>query len=274
MSRFVARFQKLTQKNDKKPIIGFYIMSEYPNYQLCLKLLKKMSDQGVAFIEIGLPFSDSPVDGPTIQLASEFSLSKQQGDIKTTFALIKEFREYDNEIPIVIMGCYNPIYQYGINKFVIDSKISGVDSLLMADLPIEEEDKLQKYSKDDLDLIHLITPLTSDKRFVQIEKISQGFLYFTSLATITGDKVAVAKNIENLVSKFRAKTDLPICVGFGVKTPQIAQEINKFSDGVIIGSVLINKIASYMEEDGKLKVTEQKFIEEVAQFMALFFVNN
>ena len=270
MSRFIARFTEFKNSQNNKPLIGFYTIAEYPNYELCLELLKSMSDQGVAFIELGLPFSDSPVDGPIIQAANNFTLTRGQGKIDQAFRLIKEFRKYDNKIPIVIMGCYNPIYQYGIDNFVTSGIEAGIDAVLIADLPIEEESKVREYSKNKLDLIHLITPLTNEQRFSEIEKLSKGFLYFTSVATITGDKVAHADAIEELVTKFKTKTNLPICVGFGVKTPKIVQDIVKFADGVIIGSILINKINDYLDNNGSLKISKEAFSTEMTKFLRSF----
>ena len=168
------------------------------------------------------------------------------------------------------MGCYNPIYQYGIDNFVTSGIEAGIDAVLIADLPIEEESKVREYSKNKLDLIHLITPLTNEQRFSEIEKLSKGFLYFTSVATITGDKVAHADAIEELVTKFKTKTNLPICVGFGVKTPKIVQDIVKFADGVIIGSILINKINDYLDNNGSLKISKEAFSTEMTKFLRSF----
>lgn len=267
-NRINETFSKLTQ-NNKKAFIPF-IMSGYPNSELCLDILKTLSDSKCDLIEIGMPFTDPQADGPTIQMADVVAL-KNNTTVESTLNTIKEFRKYDSITPIIWMGYYNSLYKYGLENFAQKAKESGVDGILTVDLPPEENkplaEILKKYS---INNIHLATPTTTKERLPIILENASGFLYYVSVKGITGTKEINTENIKENISYIKSQTTLPLCVGFGINNSQKAKAVQSFSDGVIVGSALIKKINSLLDEKNQITTSKEKFLKEINDFISEF----
>lgn len=264
MSRLKETFENL-KKTGKKAFSPF-LMSGYPNNSTFLELLKLSSDAGVDFIEVGMPFSDPSADGPIIKQAGTIALENGT-TVKQTIEAIQEFRKYDNKTPIVWMGYFNSIYNYGLDKFASDVKNAGVDGLLIVDLPIEEIGRLKNITEKNLDIIQLVTPVTSKERLPKIIKQAGGFIYFVSITGITGTKEAEENKIKTQVEYIKSQTDLPVVVGFGINTPEKAQQINSFADGAIVGSALVKEISKYTKND------EETLLKGIKEFLNTFTEN-
>lgn len=259
MSRIKNKFAEL-KKRKKKAFVS-YIMACDPNRKMTEELLNTMPKAGVDIIELGMPFSDPMAEGPTIQRAAARAL-KTGCNIKTCFDIVSKFRKTNNNTPIVLMGYYNPVFIYGVNKFCKDARKNGVDGVIIVDLPPEEEAEFTKYSnKEKLDFIRLTTPTTDEKRAKIITKNASGFVYYVSVAGVTGVKSAVKTDVNSSVKRLKKSTKLPICVGFGIKDAKTAKEISSTAcDGIVIGSAFINII----ENNTKTAVANcTKFAKEI-----------
>lgn len=271
MSRIEKTFNEL-KENQKKAFIPF-LMSGYPNAELCLEILKILSDTKCDIIEIGMPFTDPQADGPIIQMADVAAL-KNNTTVKSTLATIKEFRQYDNKTPIIWMGYYNSLYKFGLNKFAQEAKSVGIDGLLTVDLPPEENDIFASILKEaGIDLIHLATPTTSKERLPIILDKASGFLYYVSVKGITGTKEADTEKIKEHVTYIKSQTNLPVCVGFGINSPKKSREMQTFADGAVVGSALIKKIYLMMDKNGNLTVSKDAFFNEITNFISEFVSN-
>jgi len=240
MTRIDAKFAQLKSEGRK----GFvaYIMAGDPDYDTSLEVLKGLPAAGVDVIELGIPFTDPMADGPTIQLAGQRALEAGQ-TLQKTLDMAAEFRKDDDSTPIVLMGYYNPIYNRGVDTFLVDAKAAGIDGLIVVDLPPEEDDELCiPAGKAGLNFIRLATPTTNDKRLPKVLTNTSGFVYYVSITGITGAAEAQAGDVAPEVSRIKAKTDLPVIVGFGVKTPDAAQAIAGVADGTVVGSAIVDKI--------------------------------
>ena len=202
-----------------------------------------MTDAGADLIELGMPFSDPMADGPAIQLSSQRALAAG-ASMQTTLALVREFRKSDDATPIILMGYYNPIYIYGPDKFLNDAAEAGVDGLIIVDLPPEEDELLAPLKSSGIDLIYLTAPTTDDARLPVVVKNAGGFVYYVSITGITGTKSAVQSDIASAVARLKRATDLPIAVGFGIRTPDQAAEVAECADAVVVGSALVSELAS------------------------------
>ena len=221
-----------------------YITAGDPDIELSQMILESLPLGGADIIEIGMPFSDPMADGPSIQESSLRSLNNGH-DMNKTLMMIERFRIKDKETPIVLMGYFNPILQYGVKSFINRCEEVGVDGLIVVDLPIEHSDEICiPAQKSGIDFINFITPTTNKERLKQILNLSTGFLYFVSIAGITGTKVPDNKIIEELIKTVKQNTNLPIGVGFGIKSPSQVEEISNFSDAIVVGSAIVNKIDS------------------------------
>ncbi len=243
MSRISNKFSQL-KSNNKTAFIA-YICAGDPNYEISLEVLKNMPKAGVDIIELGIPFLDPAGDGPTIQEASKRAISNGM-TLRKTLQMVEEFRKIDDSTPIVLMGYYNPILKYGLDKIFIDAEKSGADAFLIVDLPLEEEQEIiGEISKSSLDSIRLIAPTTNQERARKIVKNASGFLYQISMLGITGTQVAkIEENKENL-NKLREISNLPIAIGFGIQEPNQAGEFAKIdTDGVVVGSTIVKEIAN------------------------------
>ncbi|PJE30487.1 Tryptophan synthase alpha chain [Pseudooceanicola marinus] len=242
MSRIDAKFADLKAQGKK----GFvaYIMAGDPDEARSLAVMKGMPAAGVDVIELGLPFTDPMADGPTIQLAGQRALEAGM-TLDKTLAMAKAFREEDDTTPIVLMGYYNPIYSRGVDTFLDQAKAAGIDGLIIVDLPPEEDDELCLPAQaKGLNFIRLATPTTDDKRLPKVLTNTSGFVYYVSITGITGSAEASAEMVAPEVQRIKAGTDLPIIVGFGVKSPETAKNIAGVADGCVVGSAIVNEIAS------------------------------
>ena len=238
--RIKKTFIKLKAEN-KTGLITFITAGD-PNYKISLEILKKLPVSGADIIEIGMPFTDPMADGPGIQ-ASYLRALKSGQNLKKTIKLIKSFRKFDNDTPIVLMGYYNPIYKFGVKKFLKEIKEVGIDGLIIVDLPPEADDEVCiPANKMNIDFIRLATPTSSINRLPTIIKNSSGFLYYVSVLGITGSKTPKIENIKKNIKIIKSLTDIPIAVGFGIKTPSQASSVAKVSDAVVVGSAIIEKI--------------------------------
>jgi tryptophan synthase alpha chain len=220
---------------------------------------------GADIIELGMPFSDPMADGPAIQAAGLRALKGGQ-TMARTLEMVRAFRAADNETPIVLMGYYNPIYVYGAERFLADAKAAGVDGLIVVDLPPEADDELCIPTlKAGLNFIRLATPTTDDKRLPAVLKNTSGFVYYVSIAGITGTKTPDSGRVAAAVDRIKRHTDLPVAVGFGVKTPGQAAAIGRNADGVVVGSALVSAIAASLDTENR---ATPRTVDTVAELVA------
>ncbi len=190
-----------------------------------------------------MPFTDPMADGPAIQLANIRALAAKQ-NLPKTLQMVREFRVTDSRTPLVLMGYYNPIFAYGVERFIADAKEAGVDGLIIVDLPPEHNDELcEPAQAAGLDFIRLTTPTTDDQRLPTVLNGSSGFVYYVSVAGVTGAGAATMDHVEQAVARLRRHTDLPLCIGFGIRTPEHAADVARRADGVVVGSALVDQIA-------------------------------
>ena len=248
-ARMDKRFADLRVEN--RPALITYFMGGDPDFETSLGIMKALPEAGADVIELGMPFSDPMADGPAIQMAAQRALKGGQ-TLKTTLDLSREFRKSDDATPIVLMGYYNPIYIYGVEKFLDDALAAGIDGLIVVDLPPEMDDELcvPALSRG-INFIRLATPTTDDKRLPTVLKNTSGFVYYVSMNGITGSALPDPSTISGAVGRIKSHTELPVCVGFGVKTADHARAIGAVADGVVVGSVIVNQIAGSLTKDGK-----------------------
>jgi tryptophan synthase alpha chain len=241
MTRISSRFAALKAQN--RAALICYITAGDPDFETSLALVKELPQAGADIIELGVAFSDPMADGPAIQAAGLRALSAGITLVRT-LEMVREFRKSDGETPIVLMGYFNSIYRYGAERFAQDAAVAGVDGVIVVDLPPEEDEELRlPAEKTGLDFIRLVTPTTDDKRLPTVLKNAAGFIYYVAVAGITGTTSAPAADVSQAVARLKAHTDLPIAVGFGIKTPEQARAIAGIADGVVVGSAIVEKIA-------------------------------
>lgn len=241
MTRIDAKFAELKAEGRKAFVA--YVMAGDPDYETSLEVVKGLPGAGVDIIELGLPFTDPMADGPTIQLAGQRALDGGM-TLDKTLALATEFRKGDDTTPIVMMGYYNPIYSRGVDLFLEQAKTAGIDGLIIVDLPPEEDEELCiPAQKAGLNFIRLATPTTDDKRLPKVLQNTSGFVYYVSITGITGAAEAQAADVAPEVARIKAKTDLPVIVGFGIKSPQTSRDIASVADGAVVGSAIVAKLA-------------------------------
>jgi len=240
MTRISKRFAVLAREG-RAAFIPF-VMAGDPGYDASLKLIKALPAAGADLIELGVAFTDPMADGPAIQAAGLRALDAGQ-TLAKTLNMVRDFRKGDADTPIILMGYFNPFYAYGINQFLRDAKEAGVDGLIVVDLPPEEDDELCLPAKAmGIDFIRLATPTTDDARLPSVATNAAGFVYYVSVAGITGGAKGASGDINQAISRLRAATSLPIAVGFGIKTPDQASEIAKIADAAVVGSALVAEI--------------------------------
>jgi tryptophan synthase alpha chain len=248
-TRIDTKFAALRAEN--RPGLVTYFMGGDPDYDTSLAIMKSLPKAGADVIELGMPFSDPMADGPAIQAAGLRALKGGQTLVKT-LQMAAEFRQGDNETPIVMMGYYNPIYIYGVERFLTDAKASGVDGLIVVDLPPEMDEELCIPAlKAGLNFIRLATPTTDDKRLPAVLENTSGFVYYVSMTGITGSALTDTSKVAQAVKRIKGHTKLPIAVGFGVKTAEQAKVIGQSADAVVVGSAIVQQIASSLGKDGK-----------------------
>lgn len=247
--RLQARFAAL--KSQGRAGLITFVTAGDPDFDTSLELVTKLPEAGADVIELGMPFSDLMADGPAIQASSLRALKSGQTMIKT-LDLVRRFRTGDDTTPIILMGYYNPIYIYGNERFLADAKDAGVDGLIIVDLPPEEDAELCLPARDaGLHFIRLATPTTDEARMDQVLSNTSGFIYYVSITGITGTQVADAGDVGRRVERLRKRTDLPIAVGFGIKTPEQAAAIARVADAAVVGSALVEKLRQGLDAKGR-----------------------
>ncbi len=242
MSRIDAKFAQLRSEG-KKAFVA-YVMAGDPDYEAGLEVVKGLPGAGVDIIELGMPFTDPMADGTTIQLAGQRALEGGQ-TLEKTLEYARALRQTDDVTPIVMMGYYNPIYSRGVDVFLTDAVAAGIDGLIIVDLPPEEDDELCiPAQKAGINFIRLATPTTDDKRLPKVLENTSGFVYYVSVTGITGTAEAQTADVAPEVARIKAQTDLPVIVGFGIKTPEAAQAIAEIADGAVVGSAIVAKIGA------------------------------
>jgi tryptophan synthase alpha chain len=242
MTRIDDTFARL--KAEGKKAFVAYVMAGDPDYETSLAIVKALPGAGVDIIELGLPFTDPMADGETIQLAGQRALAGGQ-TLDKTLQIARALRAENDTTPIVMMGYYNPIYSRGVDTFLWQAKDAGIDGLIIVDLPPEEDDELCiPAQKAGLNFIRLATPTTDEKRLPKVLQNTSGFVYYVSITGITGAAEAQAADVAPEVARIKSQTDLPVIVGFGIKTPEAAQSIAAIADGCVVGSAIVAQIAA------------------------------
>ena len=251
MSRIADRFEAL--KAEGRGGLVTFVTAGDPDLDTSREILFGLAAAGADLIELGMPFSDPMADGPAIQAGSLRAL-KGGMTLKKTLALVAEFRKRDNETPVVLMGYYNPIYIYGTDAFAADAKAAGVDGLIIVDLPPEEVHEIEGPARAaGIDIIYLTAPTSDDARLPVVVARASSFVYYVSITGITGTRSAAIGDIQTAVERIRRHTDLPIGVGFGIKTPEQAAEIASVANAAVVGSALVDIIAANLDAKGKPK---------------------
>ena len=248
-TRIARRFAAL-KKEGRSGFITFTTAGD-PDLETSAKILDGIAEAGADLIEIGVPFSDPMADGPAIQ-SSSLRAIKGGMTLRKTLAMVAEFRKKDDDTPIILMGYYNPIYIYGVDSFLTDARKAGVDGLIVVDLPPEEETELCLPALNaGINFIYLTAPTTTDKRLPRVLEHASGFVYFVSITGITGTRTAKTTDVAGHVGRIRAQTDLPVAVGFGIRTPEQAAEIARVADAAVVGSALVDQITANLDDNGK-----------------------
>lgn len=247
--RFSRRFAALNAEG-RGGLVTFITAGD-PDYETSRRIVLGLPEAGADVIELGMPFSDPMADGPAIQAASLRALATGM-KLARVLQMVREFRATDDDTPIVLMGYYNPIYSYGVDKFLAEARESGVDGLIIVDLPPEEDQELCLPAlKAGLNFIRLATPTTDDQRLPTVLSNTSGFVYYVSVMGITGTTSASDDAVKTAVERLRRHTDLPIGVGFGIKTPENARAVATVADAAVVGSAIVDRIAGGLDDDGK-----------------------
>ncbi len=248
-TRIERRFAAL--KKEGRAALVTFTMAGDPDTDTSLAIAKALPKAGADVIELGMPFTDPMADGPAIQAAGLRALKAGQRMTKT-LAMVREFRKVDDATPLVLMGYYNPIYIYGVDKFLADAKSAGVDGLIVVDLPPEEDEELCLPAlKADLNFVRLATPTTDDKRLPKVLSNTSGFVYYVSITGITGTAAPDPGKVSAAVVRIKRHTALPVAVGFGVKNAAQARAIAEGADGVVVGSALVEALRQSLDQNGK-----------------------
>jgi len=262
MNRIDKRFKEL-KKGKKKAFIA-YMCAGDPDIATTRKLVLELDKAGVDIVELGIPFSDPLADGPTIQRASQRALKKRV-NLKNIFSLIRSLRQR-TDIPLVLMGYYNPIYHYGEERFVRDAKAAGADGVIVPDLSLEEADQLIRACKKyEFDPIFLAAPTSTKKRLKLIASKSKGFIYYVSLTGVTGARKQLPAHIRDHIRDIKRITDKPVCIGFGISSLEQVKQLGSFCDGVIVGSALIGKIEKNLSCKSRISKSVARFTKTLVK---------
>ncbi|MBJ7250610.1 MAG: tryptophan synthase subunit alpha [Acetobacteraceae bacterium] len=261
MPRIAARFAALRAEG-RGAFIPFLEAFD-PDRETSMTMLRGLSAAGADLIEIGVPFTDPMADGPTVQRAGQRGL-KAGATLAGTLGMVREFRAQDQATPIILMGYYNPILSYG-DAFCADAAAAGVDGLIIVDVPPEEADEIEPAARAaGLDMIRLIAPTTDDARLTKVLAATTGFVYYVAITGITGTRSASSALLADAIPRIRRYTDLPIAIGFGVRTPEQAADAARIADGAVVGSALIETLAADLDEEGRARPgTAQKVLDQV-----------
>jgi len=265
-TRIDTRFSEL-KKQDRSAFVTF-VMAGDPDPATSLSIIKALPKAGADVLEIGMPFTDPMADGPAIQAAGLRAL-KAGMTLKKTLAMVREFRQDDAATPVVLMGYYNPIYIYGVDKFLVDAKLAGVDGLIIVDLPPEEDVELcLPAMKAGLNFIRLATPTTDDKRLPAVLANTSGFVYYVSITGITGSASADSSAVGAAVARIKRHTHLPVCVGFGIRTPEAARRIAANADGAVVGTALVDALRASLDAEGRASASTVTAVADLASQLA------
>ena len=247
-ARIARRFARLAE-DGRAGLITFATAGD-PDLATSQAIMDQMARSGADLIELGMPFSDPMADGPAIQTASLRAL-RAGVRLVDVLTMVRNFRAHDSDTPVILMGYYNPIYRYGVPAFVADALDAGVDGLIVVDLPPEEDAELCLPANEaGLSFVRLATPTTDESRLSRVLANTSGFLYYVSITGITGTAEADADRVSGAVETLRRRTDLPIAVGFGIKTPEQAAAIAQFADAAVVGTAIVNMIQGGLNDDG------------------------
>ncbi len=265
-TRIDTRFAEL--KKEGRAAFVTFVMCGDPDLATSLEIIKALPKAGADVIELGMPFTDPMADGPAIQAAGLRAL-KAGTTLKKTLQVVRDFRLGDNVTPIVLMGYYNPIYIYGVDKFLADAKSAGVDGLIIVDLPPEEDTELCiPAMKAGLNFIRLATPTTDDKRLPAVLANTSGFVYYVSITGITGSAAADTAQVSDAVARIKRHTQLPVCVGFGIRTPDAARGIAQAANGAVVGSALIDALRATLDSEGRATAKTVPAVADLASALA------
>jgi tryptophan synthase alpha chain len=265
-TRIDDRFATL-QAQGRAALVNFLTAGD-PDADSSLAILKALPQAGADMIELGMPFTDPMADGPAIQASSQRALHAGQ-TLKKTLAMVRAFRQTDNATPIILMGYYNPIYVYGVEKFLRDAKSAGVDGLIVVDLPPEEDEELCLPAlKSGLNFIRLATPTTDDRRLPAVLANTSGFVYYVSITGITGMAAPDAGAVSAAIARIRRHSKLPVAVGFGVRSAAQARAIAESADGVVVGSALIEELKRTLDPEGKATPATVKSVTDLVASLA------
>jgi tryptophan synthase alpha chain len=265
-ARIDARFKSLAQEG-RAGLVTFLTAND-PDFDTSLAIVKSLPKAGADLIELGMPFTDPMADGPAVQASSQRAL-KAGATLKKTLALVREFRAQEKDTPLILMGYYNPIYIYGVGKFLADAKEAGVDGLIVVDLPPEEDSELCIPAlKVGLAFIRLATPTTDDKRLPAVLKNTSGFVYYVSITGITGAAIPDPNRVTSAVARIKRHTRLPVAVGFGIKTAADARVIASGADAVVVGSALVETIRNSLDGAGRATEKTLKAVTDLVTELA------
>jgi len=269
-NRIDTKFEALKAKG--RAAFVTFVTAADPDLETSTALITGMANAGADILEIGMPFTDPSADGPAIDAAAQRAL-KAGGSMINTFKIVRAVRKSDDTTPIVLMGYFNPIHAYGIERFAVDAAEVGVDGLIIVDLPPEEDAELRTAAnKNGVHFIRLATPTTRGTRLDTVLDGASGFLYYVAVAGITGGKSADEDDIKNAMAAIKAKTDVPVCVGFGIRTPEQAANMARLADGAVVGSAIVDIIAKNIDNEGcaKAELVDQTldFVKKLAEGVA------
>jgi tryptophan synthase alpha chain len=265
-TRIDTRFAEL--KKEGRAAFVTFVMAGDPDLATSLEIIKALPKAGADIIEIGMPFTDPMADGPAIQAAGLRAL-KAGTTLKKTLQVVRDFRKDDATTPIVLMGYYNPIYIYGVEKFLPDAKAAGVDGLIIVDLPPEEDTELCiPAMQAGLNFIRLATPTTDDKRLPAVLANTSGFVYYVSITGITGSASADTAQVSAAVARIKRHTQLPVCVGFGIRTPEAAAGIARAANGAVVGSALIDALRATLDSENRATAKTVPAVADLASALA------
>jgi tryptophan synthase alpha chain len=266
-TRIDARFAQLAHEG--RAAFVTYVMAGDPDPKTSLDIIKALPKAGADVIELGIPFTDPMADGPSIQAAGLRAL-KAGMTLKKTLELVRGFRQDDNATPLVLMGYYNPIYIYGVDKFLADARTAGVDGLIIVDLPPEEDTELCVPAlKAGLNFIRLATPTTDDRRLPAVLANTSGFVYYVSITGITGSAAADSKAVGDAVARIKRHTDLPVCVGFGIRTPEAARAIAERANGSVVGTALVDALRGSLDAESRATAKTVSAVADLAASLAM-----